>query len=505
MTDDQKYYLAFVFSRLHFIAAIFIFATIGSGIYAFSVKPQYDSSATLMLEAPNIRDSAAQANGNSPLEQLQFIEKRLLTRKNLLDIEKKLAILPPNSHMKPDDIVKAMERRTNITIDTGQDRIALLTIDFSAGDAQKAADGVNELVNRAIAYNNESRTSRARDTVRFFTQEVEQLKEQLNAQSAKIVAFQNSNTDALPATLDTRMQQQTSLQQRLPQLDGEIATLRAQKQQRIDIFRATGQVGTTATQTPEEKLLQQSQADLADALSVYAPNSEKITMLRGRIAHLKALIKAQPSTPSTTANPSSLIRLTSDLDVQIKQLELQKAAAQKELKTITDSINRTPQVEVQLSILNRDYANTENQYKAAKDSLSNASAAARIDALSKGERFVILDPAVVPDWPTKPNRKKIVLLGSSAGLILGLLFVVLQDMLNPSVRRPIELIRQLEITPLVAIPYTKTPWERLRQRLVLASLIVLLIVGLPALVFVSAAHYKPLATFLHSVGTKIGF
>ena len=526
MTLDLKYYFSLLLARLHYVVLIFATVTAAAVTLAYKLPPVYETSATLLLEAPQIPDSLAASTVNtSPLEQLQVLQQRLMTRPNLLDIARKLKVFPGIDQMTPDDIVTAMQDATTIDITTPRtartDQAMLMTITFDAGRAKTAADVVNEYVTRVLADNLAMRTSQAQDTLQFFRQEVDRLQGEMKAQSAKIVAFQNANTDALPGTLDTRLQQQASLEQRLIAIQHDISALQDQKQQLLALFRSTGQVaGTGALQSPQARMLDQARSDLASAQAIYAPNNPKLVMLQDRVNQLEAAVKAQGDAAAgasggaagaggtdaqTAAAASPMLQAQlADIDARVGQLAGQQADVQKALAALKASIDRTPQVAVGLDALNRDYVNIQNQYTSASDRLAKATTGERIEAMSKGQRIAVLDAASVPDTPTKPNRVKIAALGTAAGLGLGLGFVLLLELLNTSIRRPIELARGLDITPIVAIPYQRSPDERLRKQLVVGGFLLIVVVGLPAALYAVDTYYLPLDIIIAKINTKLG-
>lgn len=513
MTIDLKYYLAVLLRRLHYVALIFAAVTAVAVTVAMKLPPVYESSATLLLEAPQIPNTLATSTVNTAaLEQLQVLKQRLLTRPNLLDIARKFRVFPKMDQMTPDDIVSAMQKASTIGIKTGRDQAALMTLSFDAERARTAADVVNEYVTRILADNLSTRTSQAQDTLQFFKQEVDRLQGDLNAQSAKIVAFQNKNAGALPTTLDSRLQQQSTLQTQYATNLRDIANLQDQKQRLIEIYRATGSVkgaSNTDNMTPEAKLLAQARSDLTQALAVYAPENPKVKMLQARVHQLESAVKKQagnaPETSPTQDQPKSILDVqTATIDNQIKQIQAQQTSIEQRLADLKASIDRTPQVAVELDALNRDYTNIQNQYNRASDRLSKASTGERIEALSKGQRIGVLDAASVPNSPSKPNRKKIAAMGAGAGLMLGLALVALLELLNTSVRRPVELVRGLNITPIGAIPYIRTPSERMWRRAAVGGLFLVIVLGLPAVLYAIDTYYEPLDLILAKVNAKLG-
>jgi uncharacterized protein involved in exopolysaccharide biosynthesis len=257
--------------------------------------------------------------------------------------------------------------------------------------------------------------------------------------------------------------------------------------------------------------------ELTRALAVYAPGNPKVTLLQTQIADLQAKIGATPPEPGKTESGQStdgntdasapmtpLDIQTTQIDSQILQRNQESDDISKQLAALKDSIDRSSAVAVQLEALNRDYSNIQAQYDTATDRLSKASTGERIAALSKGQRIGVLDAATVPDTPARPNRVKIIALGAALGLALGFGLVVLLELLNTSVRRPVDLERHLNITPIGTIPYMRTPGEILRLRLTIAILILAIVVALPAGIYAIDRYYMPVDLILAKIITKLG-
>ena len=299
-------------------------------------------------------------------------------------------------------------------------------------------------------------------------------------------------------------------------------------------------------QSPEAVQLAQLQVDLTQAIAVYSPTNPKVVLLQTRIRELQAKVGAgapatgptTPATPDGTApeakdpaakgpdatttgtaeatpaptdgtppdgSPMSLIDIqTTEIESQIARLTQESTDIAKQLATLKASIDRSSAIGVQLEALNRDYANIQAQYDTATDRLSKASTGERIAVLSKGQRIGVLDAATVPDVPTRPRRQRIIAAGAAAGLGLGLGLVALLELMNTSVRRPVDLERYLNITPIGTIPYTRTPGEMLRRRLTILLVILIIAAGLPAAVWLIDQYYMPVDLILAKISSKLG-
>lgn len=508
MNLDLSFYFAVFLRRLHYFVIIFALVSAASIAAAFLLPAVYTANSVLLVESSQIPGPlAAPTVQAQALEKLQTVENRLMTRTNLLEIAQKLKVFKDMSKMSPDDIVQAMRQNTRIGKNAGRGQATIMTIAFDGETGPIAAGVVNEYVTLILKADVELRTGNAEDTLEFFNQEVKRLSGEIDIMSEKILDFQNKNADALPNTLNFRLSQQTLLQDRLATAERDIATLKDQKARMIAIFESTGQINAAATanQTPEARQLDQLRQQLNGMLAVFTPENPKVKMLQLQIDQLEAVVKAQLP-PDATGNPAATMLdvQIADLDTRIAIAEEQRVQLMEQLAVLKDSIDRTPANQVALDALNRDYSNIQQQYNTAVARQSQAAAGERIEVLSKGERISVVDAATVPDRPSSPNRMLIAGGGIVSGTALGIAVIVLLELLNRAVRRPKDLINSFGITPIATIPYMRTPSETMMRRSGFAALLLLAVVGIPAIIYAVHVYYQPLDLIVDKVAAKFG-
>jgi polysaccharide chain length determinant protein (PEP-CTERM system associated) len=511
MNLDLSFYMAVFMRRFHYFTLVFTLVSAAAIATAFLLPPSYRSESVLLVEGSQIPTTLAETTiQTAAVEQLQIIEQRLLTRANLLDIAKRFNVLENIQDMTADEIVEAMEDRTEINMRSGRDEATIVRVAFTADSANTSAAVVNEYVTLILKENVEIRTRRAGQTLEFFEQEVEDLGEQLGAASARIKDFQTQNSDALPNTLDFRLNQQTQLQNTVASIAREIESLKGQKDRLVAIFNTTGTVNTNTTGvqlSPEAEQLASLRDELSRALAVLSPENPRVKLLKKQIEQLEVIVKAQ--SPILTDGPDAdpvetmLDLQLADIDSRIKSLEDQKAQATEQLAELTESIQRTSANQIELERLQRELDVVQGQYDTAVDRLKRAATGERIEVLSKGERITVIDAAVPPSKPTKPNRTLIAAGGIFLGALLGVGAIALIETMNHAVRRPKDLVRSFGITPLTTVPYVRTPGETVMRRSVISLAILLALAGIPALLY--AIHlYYPIDLILARVAQKLG-
>lgn len=508
MKNTIAFYIAVFIRRIHYFILIFGVLAAISVTVARLLPAVYVSSSRLLIESSQIPTSLAESTVQTGAsEELQIIEQRLMTRVNLLDVARSQKVFADIGTMAADDIVDEMRRATSIYISSGAGQATLMSISFEADSGQIAANVVNQFVTKVLQDNAENRADRAGDTLEFFEVEVERLGTELERQNAKILAFNNENSDALPETLNYRLSQQTSLQATLNQTEREITLVTEQRRRLVDIFNATGSVGPTPTAnlSPEEQKLLQLQDALRNAKAVFSSEHPKVVTLERQVKQQEELVSSRAGVGSDgQVTPSSILDIQlADMDARLDVLNKQKLQTQEQLAVLNETIERTPEVTIKLASLNRDYKNISDQYNNATRSLAVASTGERIELLSKGRRIAVIDPATVPSEPARPNRALIAVGGSLFGAFLGLAVIAALEFLNSSIRRSSDITRKLGITPLATVPYVRTPMEMVVRRAVFVALFAILVIGIPAILFAVHTYYLPLDLIYARISDKV--
>ena len=491
--SEVRFYLRLIMRRLPILLAIVILCSALGLIQALRMPAIYSANARLLVESPQISGELVTVEVAAD-EEIQIIRERLLTRANLLEIADEFNVFLDYSEMTPDRIVQEMSQATRINNRGGRNQATVITVSFEARSGQVAADVVNEYVTRITNASVELRTERAEGTLEFFEQEVDRLSSELDLRSAQISQFQAENADAMPAEQSFRLTRQAVLQESLASSQRELSSLIDQRARIVQIYEATGQIQSTdALLSDDERQLRDLERQLAQQLTIYSEAAPQIVQLRRRIEQLRSQIAASSSSDGEVNSSRAVLDLQlGQIDSQTAELESVIAAAEMELARLEDAIARTPLNTITLQSLERDYENIRLQYDRAVDRLAVASTGERIEVTSRGQRITLIESASVPREPASPNRKLIAFLGGVVGVGLAIGIFVLLELLNRTVRRPTEINRAFGIEPLATIPYISTRSERLFRFGLRAASLILVLVGLPALLWAVDTYYMPL-------------
>ena len=186
------------------------------------------------------------------------------------------------------------------------------------------------------------------------------------------------------------------------------------------VFERTGRSAGIATLSPEEEDLQALKSELIQQRAVYAPTAPTIRMLENRIAVLEDLVEEQRAARALPGEDGAPAAPLSELDVELapiderlKFIAEEKAMIEETLAELEASVQATPANEMVLGGLERELASLQDQYNNAVASRGQAQVGERIEVLSKGERFSLIEQPTMPTGPYSPNRKLI----AAAGLV----------------------------------------------------------------------------------------
>jgi uncharacterized protein involved in exopolysaccharide biosynthesis len=131
------------------------------------------------------------------------------------------------------------------------------------------------------------------------------------------------------------------------------------------------------------------------------------------------------------------VELRGDIEREIVEV-LDAVAMHKGISRIelAESIAATPGNAISLDTLQRDYAAVRAQYDLAVQNKARAETGDLIEALSKGQRISIVEQAVAPREPARPNRVLIAAAGIIGGIAAGLGLIVLLEAVSLFPRLP---------------------------------------------------------------------
>ncbi|NVK40765.1 MAG: polysaccharide biosynthesis tyrosine autokinase [Oceanospirillaceae bacterium] len=324
----------------------------------------------------------------------------------------------------------------------------LVKVQIEMADASTAARAANALARAYIDSQIEAKVELTNNATRWINERLATLKVSLEESERQLQAFrdQENLVDVQGGVTAVTAGELSRTTERLADARRDRASAESQYHQVAEMKDGGWQRLAAAPAVMSNPLVQQFKAQQAKALS-------RVQELSNRYG---------PKHPNMIAARSELNTATANLKAQVEQVvasierEYQLSVAnEKSLQSSfdlnKDQIQDISRKEFKLRELQREVDSNQALYNTFLNRLKETSATA--DLQSANARIV--DHAVRPDEPVKPNRKLIVAAAGLLALMVGVATVILLDMLNNTFKTTREIEEQLNLPVLGILPQLK--------------------------------------------------
>lgn len=411
------------------------------------MTPIYRASTLVMVEKQKVPADYVKPTVTSGMEErLSTIEQQITNRSNLERIVQEMDLYPELRYgQTPEPIEKVVRvARANLTVAKKGDSV--FTIYFKDPDPVKAANTANRVAELFIQENLKLRENQAQGTSSFLEAELEQTKQKLEQQEAKIAAFKSLYMGQLPEQRDTNLQAVGQLQDKLEinmdALDkAETRKIILQRQitelsQPIPLPQAPMPAAPSGPRAPTR--LEQLQAQLVELRTRYTSQHPDVIRLEAEIEQVKKIESGQrievseapalpaPQTYTPRVDPALRAQLEA-VDMEIRGLHAERARILADIGNTQVRLENVPRVEQQLLSLTRDYDNIQRSYESLLAKRIEAKLAENLEKSRQSEQFNILEKAIPPSDPYSPNRLLFLAIGLAGGTLLGFVSAFLRD------------------------------------------------------------------------------
>lgn len=473
-------YLSIMRRRAPYLIGIFAAVLSVSIIAAFSISPAYRATGTIMVETPPVLEGVAPRNNRNNLDdRIEVIKQRVMTRESLMLIINKHTLFSENKGGRTTtELIDMMRNRIAVeTISSSQqgDPAATFTISFEDRQPDVALQVTNDLVTLFLDWNVKLRTEGATETTQFFSQESDKLKAEVDRLEERISAYKRQNSNNLPEQLTLRTTMMARAENDLYSVERDIRSgneeLRALE---AELSVARHGISSDTTQT-----LPALRAEYTRLSAIYTESHPDLRAIKRKIDALEQGQSAQAA-ENSAGNITNLAVYTIQARIdavraRMESLQQQRRMLQDKISQNEHAMEMTPKVAQGLDILIRDRDSAQRKFDELRNKKMNAQIAQNLESENKSERFILLEPPVLPEKPFKPNRKKIFALGLFLALASALGVVMLLESIDKRVRGVEALTHVLGGRPLVIIPYLEIAGEagqykHMKLREIIASL-----------------------------------
>ena len=417
----------------------------------------YESEATVFADTQSILGPLLKGLtvSTDTEAQIQLMVKTLLGRDNLERISRMTDLdVTANTPLEYEELITDLKKDILIR-KTGGLRQNIFRITYEHQDPEVAKNVVQSVLTVFIESMLGESRSDSDSAQRFLDSQIKDYENRLATSEAKLTDFKQKYSDVLPNQYGGYYQKLTIAKEQLKAIELSILETKTQLESaRAQLPKMSDEanqaqnniVSENTIQTTFDSRIEEMETALDNLLLRYTEKHPDVIEVKNRLALLtkqrEKEIEDFLSSSSDDNNTYNLSQnpVTQGIMIQINQLENLIASAtvransyQQQVTELESKIHILPEIEAELTALNRGYEITKDQYEKLLARKETAQIAKQADESTNKINFRIIDPPKAPTEPSGPKRILlfIVVLVMGVGAGTGLSLFVSQ--INPVV------------------------------------------------------------------------
>ncbi len=418
----------------------------------------YESEArvyadTQSILGPLLKGLTVETN---PEIQIRLMIKTLLSRPNLERITRMTDLdVQANTPEAYEELIDNL--KSNIIIrKTGGRKENIFTITYQDKNPEMAKSVVNSALTVFIENTLGENRSDSNSAQKFLDNQIKEYENRLLSAESRLTDFKQKYSGVLPDQYGGYYQKLNIVKEQLKII--ELSLLEQESQ----LKSAKAQLGASPSnkssvqnkiknsnsiQTTYDERISELEASL-DLLQLrYTEKHPDVVEVKRRLEHLNkkrsdeideylnATQNGDNSKLSTSQNP-----VIQQLQIQINQLENQVVSTtvrandyRQQVKELESKIHILPEIEAELTSLNRGYEITKNKYEELLNRKETAQLAQQADETTNPIQFKVIDPPRAPSEPAGPKRILFLFAATILGFGIGVGLSLLFSQINPVV------------------------------------------------------------------------
>lgn len=457
------------------IAALSAVITLLAVLVALVITPVYRSTTTILIESNEARVLSIEEvygisgqNSEYFLTQFEILKSRELARRVVVNIglvnepefnpyhpdnkttfSLRALILGEEEAPTEDEIIaKTTEKFMEAITVSPVRKTQLVMVSVESKSPELAAKAANAMAEAFINSHLEAKVGMSQQAADWLGERLGGLKERLNESERRLQEYREANNLVDVEGVNTLVAKE------IDQITQRLVEARARRLELESTFRQLQSLGVKTYDN-----LSSLPVILSNPLVVKLRESETQTELK--VSELSK--RYGPQHPRMVAAQSELEAVRDSLFTQMRRLadaietDFRVARTKEDsLQQALDSavarartLNRT---EFQLNEFSREVRSNRTLYEAFFNRVRETTATADLQTANAR----VIDPAVMPREPVKPNKKLIVALALVMSLMFGVALAFLLDALDATVKNPDDVDRKLGVSLLGVIPLSNT-------------------------------------------------
>jgi succinoglycan biosynthesis transport protein ExoP len=314
----------------------------------------------------------------------------------------------------------------------------LLDVTFESTDPARAARVVNAHLNNFIEQNFRSRFDAATQASNWMTGQLNEMK--INVENAEDARLEYERENQI-WTIDEKSDIST---QKLGELEKQLTDAQTDRINKEAVYQLAQSGNYDAIAAVRESaviqdiLKQQTtlSAQYTDAVNQYGPKYPKVLRIQAQLKDLDELINREK------------LNIGNQVEAEYRGARQRELLLKEALDQQKTEVNQTAEKLVQYNILKREADTNKQLYDGMLQKLKEAG----ITAGLRSSNIRIVDPALIPSYPSRPNKTRNVLLSIIVGLLGGVGLALLREYLDNTVKTPDDIESLGRLPSLAVVP-----------------------------------------------------
>ena len=409
--------------RKLFLIVPFLLITCISVIGAFLLPAQYESYTTILIQREEILNPLVQFQMAVTMAQgdaLSSFNEILYSRSTLAALLDSLGKREEGAAPAKFEELIEQTRKKISTSQSGSDSFRITVADDNPVGAQRSATLLAQLY---IRTSQKATQQQNEEAVKFFEQKVDEYGKIFAAQQKELLGLKQDRLSSLPQgeqamslALD-KVESELQETQNVLEEQQRTAALLQKDADDIDNQGTVSHIGALETQGAVQYMAELKTLAIRynQLLGLYTPRYPEVQSVRKQLLNL-------------------LRKSSEALTAAMGATKARKVQQQRQRDDLMQSISKSLTLNETSDVRHSNYVMYKEMYDGMKVKLEQARVSRDL-GLRGANKFVILDPAMVPTKPTKPKKQLIVGGGVGLGAVVGILAAFLSEYIDPTIRR----------------------------------------------------------------------
>ena len=411
-------------------------------VVVYSLPNDYQASARVYVDTQSVLKPLLSGMTTLPNldQQVMFMRRTLISRPNVERVIRMVDLDVKTKNVKDHEkLVDDMVEKIKIT---GTERDDIYTISYNNPDPKLGKDVVQSLLTIFVEGSFGGKKQDADKAVQFIDDQIKMYEEKLSTAENALKDFKIKNMGLLPRGANDYSANVVEVTDRLSQARLELAEA---EQARNAIARQISGAGTpgkpAAMANPELDARLIAVNKQLDALRMqYTEVHPDIVGAKRLLAQLEERKREEARNPAPSGDSGlSYSPMLQQMKISLSEAEAKVASLRARVAEFSTRAARlkgqssaAPEVEAQLSQLNRDYTVNRENYQKLVERRESAKLSGDLSSATDMLTFRVIDPPIAPMTPAGPNRPRLLSMVFALALAGGLGAALLMSQFRPT-------------------------------------------------------------------------